>query len=195
MHRFVVSCSHSKTYYPGRRHALLLSTVLLCWSLTSAAQRITQPGNTRAPFSTRATHLLGFANAKNDSTGVLSVQDDLLQFQQNGKPGAQVKIGSVRHVFLGDESKQVGGLPMTLGKTAAPFGGGRVVSLFAHKKYDTLSIEYVDADEAIHGAIFQLKKGRGELMQMELVAQGVTNASRNVQSTNQVAAEVGHEKK
>ena len=145
----------------GRRHALWLSTVLLCCSLTAPAQKITQPGDTSEPFSIRATHLLGFANARNNSTGTLSVQDDSLQFQQNGKPGAQVKIASVRDVFLGGESKQVGGLPMTLGKAAAPFGGGRVVSLFAHKKYDTLSLEYVDADEGIHGAIFQLTEGTG----------------------------------
>jgi hypothetical protein len=112
MDRFVVSCSHSKIYHLGRRHVLWLSTVLLCCSLTAPAHKITQPGDTSAPFSTRATHLLGFANARNNSTGILSVQDDSLQFQQNGKPGEQVKIGSVRDVFLGGESKQVGGLPM-----------------------------------------------------------------------------------
>ena len=39
----------------------------------------------------------------------------------------------------------MGGLPLTLGEAAAPYGGGRVVSLFAHKKYDTLTLEYVDA--------------------------------------------------
>src|SRR5882672_6410001 len=153
MDRFVVSCSHSKTYHLGLRHALWLSTVLVWCSLTAPAQKISQQGVTSAPFSTRATHLLGFANARNNSTGTLSVQDDSLQFQQNGKLGAQVKIGSIRDVFLGAESKQVGGLPMTLGKAAVPFGGGRVVSLFAHKKYDTLSLEYVDADGGIHGAI------------------------------------------
>ena len=195
MDRLVVLRSHSRTYHLGRRHILWLSTVLLCCSLTAPAQKLSQPGNTRAPFSTRATHLLGFANARNNSTGILSVQDDLLQFQQNGKPGAQVKISSVRNVFLGGESKQVGGLPMTLGKTAAPFGGGRVVSLFAHKKYDTLNLEYVDADGGIHGAIFQLKKGQGELVKKELMAQGVTISSRHVQSANQGAAEVGHEDK
>jgi hypothetical protein len=125
----------------------------------------------------------------------LSVQNDALQFQQNGKPGAQVKIGSVRDVFLGGESKQVGGLPMTLGKTAAPFGGGRVVSLFAHKNYDTVSLEYVDVDGGIHGAIFQLKKGQGELVQKELTAQGVTISSQRMQSPGQGVAEVGHEDK
>src|SRR5260370_24019280 len=158
MNRFVVSRSRSEAYHPDRRRALWLSTMLICCSLTAPAQKITQPGDTSAPFSTRATHLLGFANARNNSTGTLSVQDDSLQFQQNGKSGAQVKIGSVRDVFLGGESKQVVGLPLTLGKAAAPFGGSRLVSLFAHKNYDTLTLEYVDSDQGIHGAIFQLTK-------------------------------------
>jgi hypothetical protein len=125
----------------------------------------------------------------------LSVQDDSLQFQQNGEPGAEVKIGSVRDVFLGGESKQVGGLPMTLGKAAVPFGGGRVVSLLAHKKYDTLSLEYVDADGGIHGAIFQLTKGQGELVKNELIAQGATISSRQGQATKENAAEGKHENK
>src|SRR6202795_5026444 len=76
MDRFIVSRRHSKTYHPDRRHALWLSTVLLCCSLSAPAQKITQLGDTSAPFSTRATHLLGFANARNNSTGTLSVQDD-----------------------------------------------------------------------------------------------------------------------
>jgi hypothetical protein len=108
----------------------------------------------------------------------LSIQDDSLQFQQNGKLGAKVKIAWVRDVFLGVESKQVGGLPMTLGKTAARFGGGRVVSLFAHKKYDTLTLEYVDDDHGIHGAIFQLAKGQGEFVKSELMAAPDSTGSR-----------------
>ena len=195
MDRFVVSCSHCKSYHLGRRHALRLSIVLLCCSLAAPAQKITQPGDTSAPFSIRATHLLGFANARTNSSGILSVQDDSLQFQQNGKPGAQVKIGSVRDVFLGGESKQVGGLPMTLGKAAAPFGGGRVVSLFAHTNYDTLSLEYVDADKGIHGAIFQLRKGQAEIVKNELMAHGVSISSRHDQSTKESATEAKHENK
>jgi hypothetical protein len=195
MDRLVVSRSHSKTYHPDRRHALWLSAALICCSLTAPAQKIKQGQNTSAPFSTRATHLLGFANAKNNSTGTLSLQDGSLQFQQNGKPGAKVKVALVRDVFLGAESKQVGGLPMTLGETAAPFGGGRVVSLFAHKKYDTLTLEYVDADQGIHGAIFQLAKGEGELVKRELIAQGVTVSSHQDQLTKEGATEARHENK
>src|SRR5712671_7381947 len=192
---FVVSCSRRKTYRVGRHHVLWLSTALICCSLTASAQQITQRGDTSASFSARATHLLGFANARNNSTGTLSVQDDSLQFQQNGKPAAKVKIALVRNVLLGGESKQVGGLPMTLGKAAVPFGGGRVVSLFAHKKYDTLSLEYVDADWGIHGSIFQLTKGQGELVKNELIAQGATISSRQDQAPKENAAEAGHENK
>jgi hypothetical protein len=195
MDRFVVSRNHSEAYHPDRRHALWLSTVLICCSLTAPAQTIAQLGDPSAPFSIRATHLLGFANAKNNSTGTLSVQDESVQFQQNGKPGAKVKIALVRDVFLGEESKQVGGLPMTLGKAAAPFGSGRVVSLFAHQKYDTLTLEYVDADEGIHGAIFQLAKGQGELVKNELITKGVTIGSRQDQSTKESATEAKHENK
>ena len=195
MDRFVVSCSHSKSYHLHRRPALWLSIVLLCCSLTAPAQKIAQPGDASAPFSIRATHLLGFANATNNSTGTLSVQDDSLQFEQNGKPAAKVKIASVQDVFLGGESKQVGGLPMTLGEAAAPFGGGRVVSLFAHKKYDTLSLEYVDADKGIHGAIFQLRKGQAEIVKNELMAHGVSISSRQDQSTKESATEAKHENK
>ena len=195
MDLFVVSRSHSTAYHPDRRHALWLSTVLICFSLTAPAQQTSQRGDTGAPFSTRATHLLGFANARDNGTGTLSVQGGSLQFQQNGRPGTEVKIASVRDVFLGAESKQVGGLPMTLGKTAAPFGGGRVVSLFAHKKYDTLTLEYVDANEGIHGAIFQLTKGQDELVRNELTARGATINSHQDQLTKESAKEARHENK
>lgn len=191
----IVLRTHRKANYADRFHALWLSTVLICCSLTAPAQKSTQREGTRASFSIRATHLLGFANARNNSTGTLSVQDDSLQFQQKGKPLAKVKIALLRDVLLGADSKQVGGLPMTLGKTAVPFGGGRVVSLFAHEKYDTLSLEYVDADGGIHGAIFQLKKGQAELVKNELVARGVTISSHQDPLTKESAMEAGHENK
>jgi len=195
MNRFVVPPMPRQARRPQLRAVSRFLAVLICCGLAAPAQQITQRGNTSASFSTRATHLLGFANARNNSTGTLSVQGDSLQFQQNGKPGDKVKIALVRDVFLGAESKQVGGLPMTLGKTAAPFGGGRVVSLFAHKQYDTLTLEYVDADEGIHGAIFQLTKGQGELVRNELIARGVTISSHQDQPTKESAAGARHENK
>jgi hypothetical protein len=61
---------------------------------------------------------------------------------------------------------------MTLGKAAVPFGGGRAISLFAHKKYDTLALEYVDSNGGVHGAIFQVNKGQAEILRNDLVAKG-----------------------
>jgi hypothetical protein len=83
-----------------------------------------------------------------------------VQFQRDGSPTAQVNVSSIQDIFVEDEDKQVGGTAMTLGKTAARYGGGRVVSLFAHKKYDFLTVEYLDNNGGFHDAIFQLDKGK-----------------------------------
>ena len=83
---------------------------------------------------------------------------------------------------------------MKIGKAAAPFGGGRVVSLFAHKKYDTLTLEYVDSNGGVHGAIFQLKRGQGELVRDELVARGVPSRAGE-DPTTKSTSEVTHEDK
>jgi hypothetical protein len=178
----------------GGLATISIGALFFCSCLDALAQS-TFPLNANAPISIRATHLLGFENAKSYCNGTLSIQDDALQFRPGGKPGAQVKITSVLDVFLGGESKQVGGLPMKLGKAAAPYGAGRVVSLFAHKKYDTLTLEYADSDGGIHGAVFQLNKGKGELVRNELVARGVSATSLEEQPTKQNTREVTHESK
>jgi hypothetical protein len=179
----------------GGRALISLWALLLCSGIGALAQSTAPPLNASALFSIRATHVLGLPNTKNNCNGTLSIQGDALQFQQSGKPGAEVNIASVRALFLGEESKQVGGLPMKIGKAAAPYGGGRVVSLFAHKTYDTLTLEYVDSDGGVHGAIFEVTKGQGELVRNELVARGVSSSSGEDQPTKQSTSEVTHEDK
>jgi hypothetical protein len=175
------------------RRASMRILVALTYCGLTAAQNLT-PQKANKPFSIRAAHLLGFESAKSNCSGTLSIEDDSLQFQQSGKSGEHIKISSVRNIFAGEESRQVGGLPMTLGKAAAPYGGGRVVSLFAHKKYDTLTLEYVDSDGGIHGAIFQLVKGQGDIVKHELTARGAVISSPEDQSKHN-AAEAGNENK
>ena len=82
------------------------------------------------------------------------------------------EVADVDLLALGEQDRQVGGIPMMLAKTAAPYEGGRVISLFSHKKYDTLTLEYVDSNGALHGAIFQLNKGKGQVLRSELEAAG-----------------------
>lgn len=168
-----------------RRSAMALLVLVVWWSALALAQSDAQPANVTKPVSIRATHLLGFEGSARNASGTLSIQEDVLQFQKNGKPPAQVKIVTVQNIFLGEQDKQVGGTAMTLGKAAAPFGGGRVVSLFAHKKYDTFALEYIDADGGIHGAIFQIDKGQGEIVKNALVAKG---AHVNQEPATQAAA-------
>src|SRR5437899_4121060 len=177
-------------YFPIRRPAVALLILLTWCSATDLAQNDSQPTKSATPFSIRATHLLGFEGAPSNANGTLSIQDDALQFQKGGRPAVQVKIASVQDVFLGEESKQVGGLPMTMGKAAVPFGGGRAVSLFSHKKYDTLTLEYIDASGGIHGAIFQLSSGQGEALKNELVAKGAHVSHGDDEPTKQSNAEV-----
>jgi len=194
MNRLFVRRNHRYPYFYGR--ALIgLWALWLGFGLGALAQGTALPVNANAPFSTRATHLLGLENTKSNCDGTLSIQGNELQFQQDGKPGAELEITSVRQVFLNEESKQVGGLPMTLGKAAAPYGAGRVVSLFAHKNYDVLTLEYVGVDGGVHGVIFQLSKGQGDLVRNELVARGVSSSSGEDQRTKQSTAEVTHENK
>jgi hypothetical protein len=160
-----------RSFQIRRSTAMVLLLLLMC-TAASSGQKASEPSNSTAMFSVRATHVVGFEGAKNNSTGTLSIQDRVLCFQRGSKPVVQVAIASVQDVFLGDESKQVGGLPVTLGKAAVPFGGGRVVSLFTHKKYDTLALEYVADDGALHGAIFELSQGQGKLLEDQLAAMG-----------------------
>jgi hypothetical protein len=176
-----------------QRSAMAFLVILICWRALALAQDASPSTNSTKPFSIRATHLLGFENTRNNANGTLSIQDDALQFQKDGKPAVQLKISTVQNVFLGEQDIQVGGLPMTLSKTAAPFGGGRVVSLFAHKKYDTIALEYVDANGGIHGAIFQLDKGQSEVLRNELVAKGAHVNQSNEEPAKHTNAEVRNE--
>jgi hypothetical protein len=126
----------------------------------------------RAASTLHVTHILGFEGISNNANGDLSIQGDTLRFQKSNGSSAQIPIASIQDLSLGGSDRQVGGMPMMLAKSAAPYGGGRVVSLFSRKKYDTVTLEYVDPNGGLHGAIFQLNKGQGEILKSELDAAG-----------------------
>ena len=194
MNRRIISTRHT----PDPRsliYPFIASLILLWCSAAAPAQTAGRSANSTTPVSIRGTHLLGFESAKNNANGTLSIQEDALQFQTEGKSTEQVKVASVQDIFLGEQSKQVGGTAVTLGKAAVPFGGGRAVSLFAHKKYDTLALEYVDSNGGMHGAIFQLNKGQAEILRNELVAKGAHVSESANEPVKQSNAEVSSESK
>lgn len=170
----------------------LIFIVLSCGT-AALAQNASEPRN--PPIAMRATHLLGLEGAQDNASGTLSIQGDALQFHKDGKPAVGIKIDSIRDVFVGEQSREVGGVPMTLGKAAAPYGGGRVVSLFAHKRYDILSVQYVDAEGGVHGSIFQLNKGQGEVFRNELASHGAPLSDPEGEHVKQSVTEVVNESK
>jgi hypothetical protein len=164
--------------------------LLLCFSRAAIGQTPSEAQGSAAGSVVHVTHLLGFEDVRHNANGQLRIQDNMVQFERNGSPPAQVSISSIQDISLGTEDKQIGGVPMTLGKAAVPFEGGRAISLFSHKQYDTLTVEYLDNNGGFHGAIFQMKKGQGEGFEKDLVAKGAHVASPDVQATTQSAPEV-----
>jgi hypothetical protein len=177
----------------GRRLACLTFLLSLCAGSIGQTQSEAQspaPGP-----AIHVTHVLGFEGAQHNATGELRIQSHAMQFQRDGSPTVQVNISSIQDIFVADEDKQVGGTAMTLVKTAAPYGGGRVVSLFAHKKYDFLTVEYLDKNGGFHGAIFQLDKGQGQTFKKDLVVNGAPVSSPDDRAPTQSTPEVKHDNK
>ena len=142
----------------------------------------------KAPVAASAVHataILGFEGILNNTSGELSIQGDNLIFKLAGGPITRITIGSIQGVFLTQEDKEVGGTPLALGRAATPFGGGRVIGLLAHKKYDFLTLEYLDSNGGFHGAVWQLNKGEGQPLGRDLEAKGahVTGLNGDITST------------
>jgi len=153
---------------------IFVCLILLCCSHNGLRAQEHSAANTLTSGSTiPSTHILGFEGITNNANGSLSLHGNALQFQKGDGSPAQISIDSIRNLALGEDDRQVGGVPLTLTKAAIPFGGGRVVGAFSHKKYDTLTVEYLDSNGGLHGAIFLLDKGQAEVLRSELVAKGL----------------------
>lgn len=167
--------------------AVTYLAVLLVWCAAASAQNTI---SIRALSSeVRVTHILGFADAPKNSKGRLAIEGDDLQFQIGTHAPVRIKISSIRGFYGGVIDKQVGGVPMKIGKAAVPYGGGRAISLLSHKKYETLSLDYLDSKRGLHGAIFLMIDG--QTLTEALAAKGIpfspsgaksqADSSRNLQ--------------
>ncbi len=129
--------------------------------------------------------MLGFPGLKKNVRGTLIIENGALRFGKGGDSAVSVRLVSIQNVAVGSEDKQVGGVPMTLGKAAVPYAGGRVISLFSHKKVDTVTLQYLDTDGGLHGAIFELAKGQGQILRDELVRAGAHVGSAETVASQQ----------
>ncbi len=185
----VIASEHTKDpCFPIYRVAHLV--LLLCCSTAALAQTPSAPSSATSVSDLHVIHVLGLAGVSNSAKGKLTIEGSALQFKKSDGATGQVEIRSIQDVILGQQSKEVGGTPMTLGKMATPYGGGRVISLFAHKKYDTVTLQYQDPQGGLHGTIFLLDKGQGQTLKNELVAKGAHVSQTDDQSAKQGTPEV-----
>jgi hypothetical protein len=144
-----------------------------CFAASLIAQNVDHVRTATSISVLRARAILGLEGVAKDSLGDLSIQDDAFVFSPREGPTVRVPLSAIQGAFLSQEDKQVGGTPMALGRAATPFGGGRVIGMLAHKKYDFVTLEYVDSNGGFHGTIYQLNKGQGQVFADKLGAKGV----------------------
>jgi hypothetical protein len=141
--------------------ALIAVTLFVCSSVGYAQQ---------AQTPTKAVQLIGLAGLKENTKGNLTVINGTLRFN-HAKGNAEVSATTIQDVVTGTDSQRaIGGTLGTL-TLLAPFGSGRVLSLF-RTKLDTLTIQYRDADGGLHGVIFTVPLGKAEMIKQELIAKG-----------------------
>jgi hypothetical protein len=144
---------------------VVIATALLCNSLIRVGQA------QQSPTETQATEIIGLTGLKENTKGKLTVVNGTLRFTHDQR-SVDVSAALIEEVITGQDSQRViGGTFGTVAAFAAPFGSGSALALF-RKKVDTLTIQYRDADGALHGAIFTMPHGKAEAIKNELVAKG-----------------------
>ena len=171
----------------------LLAIAVIALSATAGAQSSTQPKSQAADSTPQVTHVLGLEDVKQHAKGELTVNANGLDFK-GAASHAQVPIASIEDIFTSEDSHQVGGKVLTVAKIGVPYGGGRVLSLFTHEKFDSLTVAYRDEHGGLHGAVFTLPVGQASNIKKQLVAEG-TKTSIPVDETNETKDAAPKEKK
>jgi len=114
--------------------------------------------------------VIGMTGIKEHAKGSLAIDGGNLLFS-NSKTKASVAIASMQDIVTGNDSQRA--VHGTLGTLSmfGPYGSGRFLSLF-RSKLDTLTIEYVDASGAMHGAIFTMPLGKADALKRQLMGLG-----------------------
>lgn len=171
------------------RVKVLLITLTLFW----CGPLISGSHAQQAQTPTSAVQIIGIVGVKEKTKGRLTVVNGTLRFTHaQGK--TDVPAASIQDVVTGSDSQRVvGGTLGTLTQLAAPFGSGRILSLF-RTKLDTLTIKYRDSDGGLHGVIFTMLLGKAEQIKQELLAQGA-QTSITTQADSKKTASDPKEKK
>ena len=161
------------------RVPLLLIALALLWCDPLIHRSHAQQAQT----PTSAVQVIGIVGVNEKTKGTLSLVNGALRFS-HAKGNVEVTAASIEDVVTGKDSQRViGGTLGTVTQIAAPFGTGRVLSLF-RTKLDTLTIKYRDADGGLHGVIFTVPQGKAEMIKQQLLAQGARTSIPTEAETN-----------
>jgi hypothetical protein len=148
-----------------RRTAVLVSVALLFAGIEASI------GNSQqTPAPVKVVQLLGLTGVKQNAKGTLKIENGNLRFV-HGKTNADITAASIQDIVTGDDTQRAVGGTVGVMSMAAPYGGGRFLSLF-RKKIDTLTIQYRESGGALHGAIFTMPVGAANAIKTELVSGG-----------------------
>src|SRR5258708_28617472 len=130
---------------PRRIEVLVSVTLLFAGMKTSIgnAQEI--------PAPVKAVQLIGLTGVKQNAKGTLKVENGNLQFL-HGKTNADINAASIQDVVTGDDTQRSVGGTVGVMSMAAPYGGGRFLSLF-RQKIHTLTVHYPDLNRGFHRPI------------------------------------------
>src|SRR5260370_21345965 len=96
----------------------------------------------------KVVQLTGLVGVKDNAKGTLSVESGQLHFV-HGKASSDVSASSIQDVATAADSQSAVCGTIGLMSLAAPYGGGRVLSLF-RTKIDTLTGQNRDPDVGLH---------------------------------------------
>jgi len=153
-----------------RRTMVLVSVALLFARIEVSI------GNAQeASAPVKAVQVIGLTGVKQHSKGTLKIENGDLQFV-HGKSNTHITAASIQDVVTGDDTQRLVGGTVGVMSMAAPYGGGRFLSLF-RTKIDTLTIQYRGVDGGLHGAIFTMPVGAANAIKTQLVSEGAHTAT------------------
>ena len=148
----------------------LLAMALLALPVAAIAQSAKNTTPAAVDAASSVVHVLGLEDIKQNAAGNIIVTADGLDFR-GAASHALIRTASIVDVFTGEDSRQTGGAGATVVKMAVPYGGGRVLSLFTHEKFDSLTVEYRDENGGLHGVLFRLPPGQAAEIKKQIAAE------------------------
>ena len=160
-----------------RNHSTMLMNLIVAFYLVLAGANHplhaqpaqNEPVQQAESADLKVTHIAGLPDTKPNVKGLLALDREGLIFS-NSTIHASIPVNRIEAVSVGDERSEPGGKPGAIARKAIPYGGGAALGAIQNKTVDILTIEYLDAHEGYHGAVFVLPKKQAADIQRRLTA-------------------------